>query len=441
MDRILFVAVADDDTGASDLAGMLADQGVRTVLVLNSRNESELHTWTASARAVVLATATRALPAPEARVKTSAAVQLAARLDPCSIQIKYCSTFDSTPHGNIGPSLEAALDALNESFTIALPALPVNGRTTYLGHHFVHGRLLSDSPMRHHPLNPMTESNLVEWLSRQTRRSVGLTPYDVVARGGEAVRESWLRQREAGIAVSILDCISDAHAATLCEAACDLRLISGGSAFGTHLPPVWQRRGWFQPIDGPLWPDLAPAPGRGNLIVAGSCSTATTAQNAWLAGQGVTVVECDPVALAEGDTARAVRVIQNALSGGETVLLNTQSTRRDVARAQDWAAGRGISAAQLGHRISASLAAIAQTAIHDQPPECVIGAGGETSGALCRALGIGALAVDRNIQPGVPLCLTLGGTCIPLVLKSGNFGSEDFYSVALAAASRLRNGD
>ena len=439
MGQIVFAAVADDDTGASDLAGMLADQGVPTVLVLDTCQHDSLHAWTAHARAVVLATATRALSAAEAYQKTLSAVRLAEGLRPRTVQIKYCSTFDSTEQGNIGPSLDAALDALEERFTIALPALPVHGRTTYCGYHFVKGQLLSDSPMRHHPLTPMTESNLVAWLSRQTRRAVGLTPCDHVARGIEAVQESWLRQQAGGIGISILDCLSDSHASILCEAACDARLVSGGSAFGTHLPPAWRRRGWFQPVRGALWPDLRPSPGRGRLVLAGSCSVATSSQNVWLAQQGATVIECDPIALAEDDTMQAICLLRQALSRGETVLLKTQSASRDVERAQAWAASRFPTAAHLGLRISSSLASIVRAAIEDHLPEAIVSAGGETSGALCRALGISALAVDRNIQPGVPLCLPLMENCVPLVLKSGNFGTGDFYGASLAAAARLHN--
>src|SRR5919107_3226355 len=151
---LLFGAVADDDTGASDLAGMLAEQRLRTLLVIDLPEQTRFEEWSAGQHAVVMAEGTRNLRPEEARARTRSAIQLLKSRDPRAFQIKYCSTFDSTPEGNIGPTIDAALEELGEEFTVALPALPVNGRTTYRGYHFVHDRLLSDSPMRDHPLTP-----------------------------------------------------------------------------------------------------------------------------------------------------------------------------------------------------------------------------------------------------------------------------------------------
>jgi uncharacterized protein YgbK (DUF1537 family) len=167
-DELLFAAIADDDTGASDLAGMLKEQDVETLLVIDLPNEAQLLDWSRGYQAVVLAVGTRSVAPELARQRTRAAIALLQIRQPQQFFIKYCSTFDSTPAGNIGPAIDAALTALNEEFTVAVPALPVNGRTTYQGYHFVHEQLLSDSPLRHHPLNPMTNANLVEWLSLQT---------------------------------------------------------------------------------------------------------------------------------------------------------------------------------------------------------------------------------------------------------------------------------
>ena len=437
MTQVLFAGIADDDTGASDLAGMLADQGVRTVLLLDASSPDDLLCCAPQPEAVILATATRALPPEVAKQKTAAAVSLAAEWGPRTIEIKYCSTFDSTEAGNIGPSLDAAMETLGEPFTVALPALPVNGRTTYRGHHFVKGELLSESPMRSHPLTPMTDSNLVRWLSRQTHRRVGLTLYDVVDRGADAIRQSWREQQANGISISILDCLSEEHAAELCEAAADYRLVSGSSTFGRHLPAAWNRRGWFTPAAGALWPDRLRAPGRGRLVVAGSCSVATAAQNAWLSRQGANVFEVEAPALACGDAAQLAGPIGKALAGNQTVLLKTRSSSADLIAAQKWGAERGWSPAELGLKIAAGLAEVAARAIETVPPDVLVSAGGETSSALCRRLRIRGLAVEKNIQPGVPLCLPLGGRCIPIVLKSGNFGSEDFYGRAFDAAAAV----
>jgi uncharacterized protein YgbK (DUF1537 family) len=430
--ELLYAAVADDDTGASDLAGMFADQGLRTVLVLDPEVGEDLLGWAAGAQVVVFATATRAIEPRAAYGKTRAAVALAASLHPRAVQIKYCSTFDSTAEGNIGPSLDAALDALEERFTIALPALPVNGRTTYFGYHFVNGQLLADSPMRRHPLNPMTESNLVAWLGRQTARRVGLTPYPVVESGPEAVLCHWEKLRQEGIAISLVDCCSDRHAAALCEAACALRLVSGGSAFGMHLPAAWRRRGWLDNSAFEVSP-VSPGPeGCGCLVVAGSCSVMTAAQNRWLAGRGATVLQ---VAVEDLLTlGMPVENARRALARGESVLLKTRSGAGDIAQAKAWGEKRGWSGAELGLKIAEALAAAVREIVTAQPPRVLVSAGGETSGALCRALGIRAFRVGRNIQPGVPICYPAGAWNFPMVLKSGNFGSEDFYEAAFAAA-------
>lgn len=172
--ELLFAAVADDDTGASDLAGMFAEQNVRTLLVIDLPETERLTKWSRGYQAIVIAEATRNLAPEAAYERTREAIRLLENLRPRVFQIKYCSTFDSTGEGNIGATINAAMDALGEGFTIALPALPVNGRTTYQGYHFVHQQLLSDSPMRDHPLTPMTNPNLVNLLGQQTKRKVGL---------------------------------------------------------------------------------------------------------------------------------------------------------------------------------------------------------------------------------------------------------------------------
>jgi uncharacterized protein YgbK (DUF1537 family) len=435
---VVLAAVADDDTGASDLAGMLADQGVHAILILDPAVLQEDLPQLCKREAIVLATASRAQPPRHAREVTRQAMRCAAALNPRSILIKYCSTFDSTEEGNIGPSLDVALDELQESFTIAVPALPVNGRTTCHGHHFVNGRLLSDSPMRHHPLTPMTNSNLVDHLQHQTPRPVGLTTYLAVSSGADAIRGGWKELRDGGTAISIVDCLDEAHAASIAEAACDLRLISGSSIFGIHLPSVWRRRNWIPPPPMQLWDDLHLAAGRGQFVVAGSCSAATAAQNAWLARQGAVVEELDVRNLLEGNARNTVPTITRQLSSGGAALVKTHSTTSAIAAAQQWGASHGWSSAELGLKISAALATLTREILENQLPEVLVCAGGETTGAICRALGVRALASGRNIQPGIPLCFPLQGPSVPMVLKSGNFGSPDFYGAAFQAACEAR---
>ncbi len=311
-------------------------------------------------------------------------------------------------------------------------------RTTYSGYHFVKGQLLSDSPMRHHPLTPMTNPNLVEHLQRQTKRRIGLTPCSVVAEGAEYIRKQWADLRAAGINVAIVDCLDETHSAAIAEAACGLKVISGSSVFGIHLPAAWRRRGWFGAPPSNLWEDLGPGEGKGRLVVAGSCSVATEAQNAWLTRKGAYVLELDARALLETGAADTPERAARELAAGGTVLLKTRSAPSDIGQAQQWGAAQGWSPAELGLKIAAALAGVTRQVVDSRTPEVLVCAGGETTGAICRALGIRGLAVDRNIQPGVPLCFPLERARVPMALKSGNFGAEDFYAAAFAAAAKVR---
>ncbi|MBV9928693.1 MAG: four-carbon acid sugar kinase family protein [Acidobacteria bacterium] len=437
--RLLFGAVADDDTGASDLAGMLAEQGLRTLLVIDLPEQTQLEEWSAGQHAVVMAEGTRNLRADEARARTRDAIRLLKSQDPRVFQLKYCSTFDSTPEGNIGPTVDAALEELDEEFTVALPALPVNGRTTYRGYHFVHDRLLSDSPMRDHPLTPMTEANLVRHLARQTTRRVGLAAYDSVEAGADELRRRFEQLRADGISIAIVDCLNDTHVANICRAAADLRLVTGGSAFGQGLPAVWRERGWVEEFDAQAATlSNSRDESRGRLVVAGSCSVATRAQNRWLESKGAPAFRVEPRALLGEEFERAplVESVRAHLASERDCLLYTTDEPSEVARVQEWAAGQGLDVPALGGRLAYALADLVAEILEGVEASGLVFAGGETSGALCRRLQLGALRVGRNIEPGVPLCLSLGRYRLPVVLKSGNFGGEDFYGRALEAAAR-----
>ncbi|MBK5290211.1 MAG: four-carbon acid sugar kinase family protein [Acidobacteriia bacterium] len=429
MSRLLFAAVADDDTGATDLAGMLAEQGLRVILLVDIPTGAQLAAWAAGHEAVILATATRAIPPQEAYRRTREALLLLKTLRPRTIEFKYCSTFDSTPQGNIGPSIDAAFDLLGIDFTVALPALPVNGRTTYNGYHYVHEQLISDSPMRSHPLNPMANPNLVTHLQNQTARRVGLAPYHVVNQGPEALKAYLRWLREQGVEIAILDCLDNSHLATICESIAGIRFITGSSAPGIGLPPVWRKLGWWRPSESGFEMPATTSKA-GCLFVAGSCSEATRAQNRWLIGQGVEHTSMDPRQLLQGHMATQATAIASHLSAGRNVLITTASDPSDIEQTQLWAAAQGKNAEAIGLEIANALARFTKQVLMQQLPAGLIAAGGETSSALCRELGFGALRIGANIEPGVPLCYSLAGLQLPVVLKSGNFGSEDFYGRA-----------
>ncbi len=438
MERLTFAAVADDDTGASDLAGMLAEQGVGTVLILDLPTTERLLEWSRGADAVIMAEGTRAVEPRTAYERTRAALRLLAPLSPRVYQLKYCSTFDSTEKGNIGPSIDAAMDELGEAFTVALPALPVNGRTTYMGYHFVHQQLLSDSPMRDHPLTPMRNPNLVDFLGRQTRRRVGLVAYPAVEAGAEAIRRRLEELCDEGIQIAILDCLNERHLCSICEAVSEMRLISGSSAPGMGLPAVWRARGWLAAHGECFAIEPGEPTGHGCLVVAGSCSVATRAQNEWLSARGVKLVRLDPRELAGGtaDMAAIVGEVAGELCRGRHCLMATSAAPEEVRAVQHWGRERGLSVEALGLAVVRALAEVTRAVVEEVVPGGLIFAGGETSGALCRKLELGALRVGRNIEPGVPQCASLGRWRLPVVLKSGNFGSRDFYGRALGAIGR-----
>lgn len=436
--RLLFAAIADDDTGASDLAGMLADEGLRTLLIIDLPPVEQFLEWSTDCHAVVMAEGTRNLSPAIARERTRAALRLLNMRRPRVLQIKYCSTFDSTVEGNIGPSIDAGMDELNEDFTIALPALPVNGRTTYQGYHFVHQQLLSDSPMRDHPLTPMTNPNLVELLRCQTKRQVGLASYREVEAGAEHLKRRFQELREMGVAIAVVDCLNDNQLETICRAASGLRLITGSSAFGMKMPAIWRERGWV--IDQPENYEARSfaKSDDGCLIVAGSCSVATRDQNQWLAAQGAPVHKLNSRELVEDnfDREAVATKVRAGLSAGRPCLLTTTDTPEEVRQVQQWGAHQGLSVPALGELIASALAGVVWEILQGQPVGGLIIAGGETSGALCRRLELGALRVGRNIEPGVPLCFSLGRFRLPVVLKSGNFGGRDFYDKALRAVTQ-----
>ena len=236
---LLLGCIADDFTGATDLASMLVRHGMATVQLIGVPAGG---IDAGDAQAVVVALKSRTIAAEEAIAQSLAALAWLRARGGEQILFKYCSTFDSTERGNIGPVSEALLEALGAAFTIACPALPENGRTIYLGHLFVGEQLLSDTHMRHHPLTPMTDSNLVRVLQRQSQAPVGVVPYDVVERGPEAIRARFDELRRQGMRQAIADALSDRHLLALGAAAADLALITGGSGIAMGLPENFRRK-------------------------------------------------------------------------------------------------------------------------------------------------------------------------------------------------------
>ena len=420
-----FGIVADDNTGATDAAGMLTEKGVRTILFIDVPDSKNFQEVARQYDAAVIGACTRSIAPAAAYARTTEAVELLLKQpDVQKTQIKYCSTFDSTRKGNIGPSLDAAMDALQTKATIVSPALPVNGRTTYLGYHFVNGDLLSESPLKDHPLNPMTDANLVRWLQRQTRRKVSLAPLPVIRKGVEALRDFLGRGVKCGEEYFVTDTIEQRDLTTIAEATADWPLISGGSGITAEIPAVL-----FPGRKALSFAERLSRYSKGTLVIAGSCSPATRGQNAHALANGFAGLRLDGLAVLEKttDLAAVSEAALREFRRGRNVLVYASSDPGEVVRVQERGKSLGLSEPETGEKIATALAEIGATLIDRGGVGRLVISGGETSAAVCRRLGTLALEVGLPIEPGVPYCFSVEAPHLIMVLKSGNFGSEDFY--------------
>ena len=420
--------IADDFTGATDVASMLVRAGMRTVQLIGVPDAAQ-QAVAPDADAVVVALKTRTVPADEAVRQSLAALRWLQAAGMRQCYFKYCSTFDSTPAGNIGPVTEALMDALGADFTIACPAFPENGRTIFRGHLFVGDELLSDSGMRHHPLTPMLDANLVRVLQAQCRRRVGLLRHDAVAQGAAAVRERVNALRRDGISIAVADAIDNADLRVLADACADLPLLTAGSGLALGLPAVYAARGWLTPDARAA--ELDPASGSA-AVLAGSCSLATNAQVQRWQHAGRPAFTIDPRALARGEpvAAAALAWAQTQLPQ-QPVLVCATTSAQALAQVQS-----DLGANQAGALVEACLAQIARGLVEHGVRRLVV-AGGETAGAVVQALGVTQLRIGAAICPGVPWTQAEGrpqGDALHLALKSGNFGGADFFDEALRSS-------
>jgi uncharacterized protein YgbK (DUF1537 family) len=413
---LLLGCIADDFTGATDLASMLVRHGMATVQLIGVPGAA---VDPGDAQAVVVALKSRTIEAGAAVRQSLAALEWLRARGARQFLFKYCSTFDSTDRGNIGPVSEALLEALGADLTIACPALPEQGRSVYQGHLFVGEKLLSDTHMRHHPLTPMTDSNLVAVLQRQSRAPVGLVPHAVVDRGPEAIRARFAELRRAGVRQAIADAISERHLIDLGAAASDLALITGGSGIAMGLPENFRRAGR---LDQSRPADQLPRIEGHAAVLSGSCSAATLGQVERHRAAGRPTLVLDPVGLADGgdDVARALAFAERHL-GDVPVLISSSAPPEEVATVQE-----RLGRERAGAAVEEAMAAIAKGLVARGVRRLVV-AGGETSGAVVDALGVRALKIGPPIDPGVPWTASLGEPKLLLALKSGNFGAPDFF--------------
>jgi len=423
MSKALLGCIADDFTGATDLANMLVRGGMRAVQTIGVPASDTTTTAGLEADALIVALKSRTIPAQEAVAQSLAALEWLRARGCRQFLFKYCSTFDSTDKGNIGPVADALLDALGEDFTIACPAFPENGRTIFRGNLFVGDVLLSESGMQNHPLTPMTDPNLVRVLQRQTKSKVGLIAYDVIAKGPQALRDRIAVLREEGVRMAIADAVSDADLYVLGEACADLKLITGGSGIALGLPNNFRAANLLTQADHAS--DLPKIEGK-SVVLAGSASKATNEQVAeWRASKPS--FRIDPLALSRGEPVVEKAVEFAAKHGDETVLIYATSTPDEVKAVQ-----KELGVDQAGHLVEQALASIA-SGLREMGVRKFVIAGGETSGAVVQALGVKSLRIGAQIDPGVPATQSIGEEPLALALKSGNFGTRDFFVKALNA--------
>jgi uncharacterized protein YgbK (DUF1537 family) len=415
---ILLGAIADDFTGATDLANMLVTRGMRT---LQTIGVPDAGMQTGDAEAVIVALKSRTAPAGQAVGQSLAALAWLQDRGAQQFFFKYCSTFDSTADGNIGPVADALMDALETDFALICPAFPTNKRTIYQGHLFVGDQLLSDSPMKDHPLTPMRDASLVRLMAAQTKRPVGLIPWPVVASGEEPVARAVGALRANGVAYGVADAITDYDLEVIGTAAATHKLITGGSGVALGLPDNFRRQGLMGAASTPALPEVQ---GRA-AVLAGSCSQATRKQVA-LASRRWPHRKLDADRIAAGAPVAREVLDWAAAQPKDTPILIYSSADPDEVAAIQARYGRDRAGAMMEN----TLGAIAKGLV-DAGLRRLVVAGGETAGAVVSALGVSGLRIGPEIDPGVPWTETIGRPRLALALKSGNFGSEDFFPKAL----------
>ena len=409
----LLGCIADDFTGATDLANTLVKGGMTAVQVIGVPTGP-----LPEADAVIVALKSRTAPVAEAVAESLAACEALLAAGAKQIFFKYCSTFDSTEAGNIGPVADGLVKRLDCGFALANPAFPTNGRTVYQGHLFVGDKLLDESGMENHPLTPMRDANLVRVLGRQTTGTVKLVPYAVVEQGATVIRHTMTGLKESGWRYAIVDAVTDAHLVAIGEAAADHALITGGSGIAMGLPGNFRAKGLL-PQRGEAAAALPPMQGHA-AVVAGSCSRATLGQIGYARDHAHTL-ELD--ALATPDAAALARQALDWAEGklGDHPVVIAASAPPETVAALQAKLGRDAAGALVEHAV----ASIAEGLVARGVRRLVV-AGGETSGAVVSRLGVSALRIGPEIDPGVPWTHA-EPVGLHLALKSGNFGARDFF--------------
>lgn len=419
---MLLGCIADDFTGAGDLANNLARGGMRTRLFNGIPANIE-----EGCDAGVIALKSRSTNASVAVNESLAALDCLRAAGCRQYYFKYCSTFDSTAQGNIGPVAEALASALGATGVVVCPSFPATGRTVYQGHLFVGDRLLCESGMERHPITPMTDSDIRRWLARQSTTAPGHVQLETVRRGVDAIASALASERANGRALVVVDATNEDDLRAIGRAEHAASLVTGGSGMALGLPDNFRAAGLLRESTSGFAANSGDA-----ALIAGSCSAATRRQIKRHSLNHPTMAIAPDALLAGEPVAERARDFL-AANRGRLPLIFSSAGPEDVRGVQD---RHGVVAAAA---LETLFGEIASQAVTDGFQRIVV-AGGETSGAVVTALQLGALEIGPEIDPGVPGLSgeDPSGRKLAVALKSGNFGGEDFFVKAASALGEAK---
>ncbi|PKH02328.1 hypothetical protein CXF72_12135 [Psychromonas sp. MB-3u-54] len=413
---MLLGVIADDFTGATDIASFLVENGMRTIQV----NGVPFQPLDSNADAVVVSLKSRSCPSEEAIIDSLNALEWLKQQGCQQFYFKYCSTFDSTAQGNIGPVTDALLNALNEDFTLICPALPVNGRTVFNGHLFVMGQLLSESGMRNHPVTPMTDSNLIHLMNAQSQGKSGLVDYQTIEKGVSHIKDRFTQLKLEGKRYAVVDAFRAEHLDAIGESITDLKLITGGSGLAASIAKSWSKHLQDQTNAKQAgYPQKA-----ATVIFSGSCSVMTNQQvNAYKAKAPHFAINIEQCLNQENYSDQVFHWVVNHLNHAMAPMIYATADANELKDIQQ----------QYGARVSSQAVEqfFSQLAIKLQAfgIRNFIVAGGETSGIVTQSLQVNGFHIGPQIAPGVPWVKSINSE-LSLALKSGNFGNESFFTTA-----------
>lgn len=416
--------IGDDFTGSSDIANNLKKSGMQVSMYAGIPNLSPDDAKKQTTEAAVIALKTRTIPIKDAIKESLSALNWLKESGCKQFIFKYCSTFDSTKEGNIGPVTDAIMEELGVDFTIACPSFPDAGRTVYYGHMFVNGKPLNESGMEDHPLTPMTDNNLVRWLNYQTKKEVGLINFETINQGSDKIKQKIISLKKDGIKYAIVDTTNNKEFDIICDGIKDLPFLTGGSGIALGLPKIYKNKGLLSDNIFDL-----PQNNSNAVILSGSCSRATLEQiNIYKVNNPSFYISPDEVM----NNNKLVEEVYVWIKENETLspLIYSSSDSKKVLEKQQQF-GQEI----LANKIEDFFEKISKKLVKDTFGK-FISAGGETSGAIIKGLGVEELKIGKEISPGVPALWSpnsSGNKPISVTLKSGNFGQTDFFSRGLIA--------